>query len=205
VPLDAGARLGPYEILAAIGAGGIGEVYRARDTRLDRTVAIKVLPPEVAGGPERRQRFAREARAIASLTHPHICTLHEFDTEDGTDFLVMEHLEGKPRWRWGMSLSMLQRKTPPARKPMAGGIQGIPPVASVRAMAGARSDQKEAAIITPAAKPSMPSRSLRLTVRKKKTQAAPAAVSSQVKRQAQKACSRTGSSAKASSMAVRLH
>jgi serine/threonine protein kinase len=72
--LAAGTRLGPYEIVAALGAGGMGEVYQARDTRLDRTVALKVLPPEVARDPERRQRFAREARAIASLTHPHLRT-----------------------------------------------------------------------------------------------------------------------------------
>ena len=93
--LTSGTHLGPYEILAAIGAGGMGEVYRARDTRLDRTVAIKVLPEALAGDPERRQRFAREARLIASLTHPHICTLHEFDTAGEVDFLVMEHLEGE--------------------------------------------------------------------------------------------------------------
>ena len=76
-PLSAGSRLGPYEIESAIGAGGMGEVYKARDTRLDRTVAIKVLPAELSADPDRRARFEREARAIAALNHPHICTLHD--------------------------------------------------------------------------------------------------------------------------------
>ena len=75
--LPSGARLGPYEILSAIGAGGMGEVYRARDTRLDRTVAIKVLPPEFSADPDRLARFQREAKTIAGLSHPHICTLHD--------------------------------------------------------------------------------------------------------------------------------
>src|SRR5260370_18900022 len=90
-----GKRLGPHEILSAIGAGGMGEVYRARDTRLDRIVAIKVLPAHLADDPERRERFEREARTIASLNHPHICTLHDIGQQDGTDFLVMEYLEGE--------------------------------------------------------------------------------------------------------------
>src|SRR5574341_1007056 len=93
--LTAGVRLGPYEILAPIGAGGMGEVYRARDTRLDRTVAVKVLPAHVAGQPEVRQRFEREARAVSSLNHPHICTLYDIGQQDGIDFLVMEYLEGE--------------------------------------------------------------------------------------------------------------
>ena len=93
--LSAGLRLGPYEILAPIGAGGMGEVYRARDTRLDRTVAIKVLPAAVAGNAQLRLRFEREARAISALAHPHICTLHDVGSENGLDFLVMEHLEGE--------------------------------------------------------------------------------------------------------------
>src|SRR5262249_13058304 len=93
--LDAGVRLGPYEIVAAIGAGGMGEVYRARDTRLDRTVAIKVLPPSLAADPQLRERFDREARAISSLNHPHICTLYDGGHQDGTDFLVLEYLEGE--------------------------------------------------------------------------------------------------------------
>jgi eukaryotic-like serine/threonine-protein kinase len=90
-----GNRLGPYEILSAIGAGGMGEVYRARDTRLDRIVAIKVLPVHLADRPELRERFEREARTIASLNHPHICTLYDVGHQDGTDYLVMEYLEGE--------------------------------------------------------------------------------------------------------------
>jgi serine/threonine protein kinase len=93
--LSPGSRLGPYEILSSIGAGGMGEVYKARDTRLDRAVAIKVLPAHVASDPDVRQRFEREARAVAALNHPHICTLHDIGTQDGTDFLVMEYLEGE--------------------------------------------------------------------------------------------------------------
>ena len=93
--LTCGTRLGPYEIVGAIGAGGMGEVYRARDIRLDRTVAIKILPPHLADAPEARQRFEREARAISSLNHPHICTLHDIGHQDGTDFLVMEYVEGE--------------------------------------------------------------------------------------------------------------
>jgi serine/threonine protein kinase len=77
MPVQPGARLGPYEIQAAIGAGGMGEVYKARDTRLDRTVAIKVLPAELSSDPERRARFEREAKTIAGPSHPHICTLHD--------------------------------------------------------------------------------------------------------------------------------
>jgi eukaryotic-like serine/threonine-protein kinase len=88
-------RLGPYEILAPLGAGGMGEVYKARDTRLDRTVAIKVLPASISTDPEFRSRFDREARAIAALNHPHICTLHDVGHQDGVDFLVMEYLEGQ--------------------------------------------------------------------------------------------------------------
>jgi serine/threonine protein kinase len=95
VPLSSGARLGPYEIQAAIGAGGMGEVYKARDTRLDRTVAIKVLPAELNADPERRARFEREARAVAALSHPHICTLYDIGSHEGTTYLVMEHLAGE--------------------------------------------------------------------------------------------------------------
>jgi Tol biopolymer transport system component len=93
--LNAGAKLGPYQIIGAIGAGGMGEVYRARDTRLDRTVAIKVLPTHLADRSELRERFEREARTIASLNHPHICTLHDIGQQDGIDYLVMEYLEGE--------------------------------------------------------------------------------------------------------------
>ena len=93
--LAPGVRLGPYEIVSALGAGGMGEVYKARDTRLERTVAIKVLPEHVATDPELKQRFEREAKTISSLNHPHICTLHDVGSQDGVDFLVMEHLEGE--------------------------------------------------------------------------------------------------------------
>src|SRR5579863_1737024 len=88
-------KLGPYEILDVIGAGGMGEVYRARDTRLGREVAIKILPQHLASTPEARQRFEREARAVSSLNHPNICTLHDIGLQDGVDFLVMECLEGE--------------------------------------------------------------------------------------------------------------
>ena len=93
--LSTGARLGPYEILAPIGAGGMGEVYRARDTRLDRDVAIKVLPALSTGEPEAEARFEREARATAALSHPNICTLFDVGHVDGRRFLVMELLEGE--------------------------------------------------------------------------------------------------------------
>ena len=95
MPLSTGARLGPYEVLSAIGAGGMGEVYKARDTRLDRTVAIKVLPAGFAADPERRHRFELEARAVSALNHPHICVLHDVGSQDGIDFLVMEYLDGQ--------------------------------------------------------------------------------------------------------------
>jgi Tol biopolymer transport system component len=95
VNIAAGVRLGPYEIVAPLGAGGMGEVYRARDTRLDRTVAIKVLPPQLAADPQLRERFEREARAVSSLQHPHICALFDVGHQDGVDFLVLEYLEGE--------------------------------------------------------------------------------------------------------------
>ena len=93
--LTTGAKLGPYEIVEQIGAGGMGEVYKAKDTRLDRTVAIKVLPSHLADNPDLKQRFEREARAVSSLNHPHICTLFDVGEQDGTDFLVMEYIEGE--------------------------------------------------------------------------------------------------------------
>jgi serine/threonine protein kinase len=93
--LAPGSRVGPYQIEAAIGAGGMGEVYRARDTRLDRVVAVKTLPVEFSGDAQRRARFRREAKAIARLTHPHICALHDVGEHEGTDYLVMELLEGE--------------------------------------------------------------------------------------------------------------
>ena len=93
--LDSGRRLGPYEIQSPVGAGGMGEVYRARDTRLDRVVAIKVLPGHLASDPQLRERFDREAKAISSLNHPHICALYDVGQQDGIDFLVMEYLDGE--------------------------------------------------------------------------------------------------------------
>ena len=93
--LPSGTRLGPYEILSPLGAGGMGEVYKGRDTRLDRTVAVKVLPEQLASNPQFRERFEREARSVGSLNHPHICTLHDVGRHDGVDFLVMEYLEGE--------------------------------------------------------------------------------------------------------------
>jgi len=95
MPLTSGAKLGPYEIHSAIGAGGMGEVYRALDTRLNRTVAIKVLASHLSSSPELKQRMEREARAISSLNHPHICQLYDVGSHDGADFLVMEFLEGE--------------------------------------------------------------------------------------------------------------
>jgi eukaryotic-like serine/threonine-protein kinase len=93
--LTSGTKLGPYEIQSPLGAGGMGEVYRAKDTRLDRTVAVKILPSHLSSNLEAKQRFEREARAISSLNHPNICTLHDIGHQDGTDFLVMEYLEGE--------------------------------------------------------------------------------------------------------------
>ncbi|MGH9391498.1 MAG: serine/threonine-protein kinase, partial [Vicinamibacteria bacterium] len=93
--LAVGTRLGPYEILSPLGAGGMGEVYKARDTRLERTVAIKVLPQRLSSSPEMRQRFEREARAISQLSHPHICALYDVGSHEGVEYLVMELLEGE--------------------------------------------------------------------------------------------------------------
>src|ERR1700678_525746 len=93
--LTSGTKLGPYEILSPLGAGGMGEVYRARDVRLDRTVAVKVLASHLSSSPELKQRMEREARAISSLNHPHICHLYDIGSQEGTDFLVMEFLDGQ--------------------------------------------------------------------------------------------------------------
>ena len=93
--LGPGNTIGPFKIQSLLGKGGMGEVFSAVDTRLDRTVAIKVLPPEFSSNSELRSRFEREARAISSLTHPHICTLYDIGHENGTDYLVMERLEGQ--------------------------------------------------------------------------------------------------------------
>jgi len=93
--LEPGQKLGPYEIEASAGAGGMGEVYKARDTRLDRTVAIKVLPKSTSINADLRARFEREAKAISSLNHPNICILYDIGHEEGIDFLVLEYLEGE--------------------------------------------------------------------------------------------------------------
>ena len=93
--LNPGVRLGPYEIVSVLGAGGMGEVYKARDTRLNRPVAIKIVSETLATDRQFRERFDREARAISQLTHPHICTLYDVGEEQGTAFLVMEYLEGE--------------------------------------------------------------------------------------------------------------
>jgi serine/threonine protein kinase len=95
MPLVMGTRLGPYEISGSLGAGGMGEVYRARDTRLGRTVALKVLPHDDAADPDRRRRMEAEARAVSRLNHPHICALFDIGSDGGTDYLVMEYLEGE--------------------------------------------------------------------------------------------------------------
>src|SRR4051812_28480568 len=117
MPLSAGTKLGPYEIQSPIGAGGMGEVYRARDTRLDRTVAVKILPAHLSENPQARQRFEREARTISSLNHPHICVLHDVGIEEGTSYLVMEYIEGE-------SLdSRLQKGPLPLKQALECGIQ----------------------------------------------------------------------------------
>ncbi len=94
MPLEPKQRLGPYEIIEPLGAGGMGEVYRARDTRLDRQVAVKVLPAALSDNEQVRARFEREAKTISQLNHSNICTLHDIGNEDGVEFLVMEYIEG---------------------------------------------------------------------------------------------------------------
>src|SRR6185369_2675674 len=93
--LSTGTKLGPYEIQSALGAGGMGAVYKARDTRLERTVAIKVLSGGAVSTSELRQRFEREAKAISALNHPNICVLHDIGSQDGLDYLVMEYVDGE--------------------------------------------------------------------------------------------------------------
>ena len=94
MPLAPGTKLGPYEIVGALGAGGMGEEYRARDTRLGRDVAVKILPKEMSADAVRKQRFEREAKTISGLNHPNICTLHDVGSQDGVDYLVMECVRG---------------------------------------------------------------------------------------------------------------
>ena len=115
--LTSGTKLGPYEIQSPLGAGGMGEVYLAKDTRLDRTVAIKILPSHLSDNPEAKQRFEREAKTISSLNHPHICTLHDVGTQDGTAYLVMEYVQGE-------SLEARLKKGPlPLKQTLECGVQ----------------------------------------------------------------------------------
>src|SRR5690349_8681178 len=95
IPLSSDTRLGPYEIISPLGAGGMGEVYRARDTRLGRDVAVKVLPQHLSANPDIRARFEREAKTVSSLNHPNICTLFDVGREGDIDYLVMELVEGE--------------------------------------------------------------------------------------------------------------
>ncbi len=115
--LTAGTKLGPYEIQSPLGAGGMGEVYRARDTRLDRAVAIKILPAHLSANPELKERFEREARTISSLNHPHICHLYDVGSANGTDYLVMELLEGETL------ANRLQRGMVPIKQALQYGVQ----------------------------------------------------------------------------------
>src|SRR5206468_5251679 len=117
MPLAPGTRLGPYEVTAALGAGGMGEVYRARDTRLGRDVAVKVLPEHLSFSPELRARFEREARAISSLNHPHICVLHDVGNDEGVAYLVMEYVQGE-----SMD-SRLQKGPLPLKQALEYGVQ----------------------------------------------------------------------------------
>jgi len=112
-----GMRLGPYEIVTCVGVGGMGEVYRARDTRLGRTVAIKILPSAFSNEPDRQERFRREARAISQLAHPHVCALYDVGQHDGLDYLVMEYLEGD-------TLEHRLRRGPPAAGSFAASSNG---------------------------------------------------------------------------------
>lgn len=115
--LTSGTKLGPYQIQSPLGAGGMGEVYRAKDTRLERTVAVKILPAHLSDNPEAKQRFEREARAISALNHPNICTLHDVGSQDGTSYLVMEYVEGE-------TLDSRLRKGPlPLKQALETGIQ----------------------------------------------------------------------------------
>src|SRR5258708_19529180 len=118
MPLTSGTRLGPYEIVGPLGAGGMGEVYKARDPRLERTVAIKILPEMLAADPQFRERFDREAKTISQLSHPHICTL--FDVGDG--YLVLELLEGET-----LADRLAKGPLPPAQAPTIA-IQVAPPL-----------------------------------------------------------------------------
>src|SRR6187549_1175477 len=117
MPIQAGARLGPYEIIGPVGAGGMGEVYRARDTRLDREVAIKMLPASLADDAPALERFEREARVVASLNHPHICTLYDIGDDNGRPYLLMELVEG------GTLQARLSQQALPIEQTIEWGVQ----------------------------------------------------------------------------------
>src|ERR1035437_9424102 len=95
MPLLPGKKCGPYEIQSLLGAGGMGEVYRARDVRLQRTVAIKILPAHLSSNPNLQARFEQEAKSISALQHPNICVVHDIGSQDGVDFMVLEYVAGK--------------------------------------------------------------------------------------------------------------
>ena len=120
--LTSGTKLGPYEILAPLGAGGMGEVYRARDSRLDRIVAVKVLPASFAADADRLRRFEQEARSVAALNHPNILAVHDIGTHDGSPYMVCELLEGetlRERLRGGILSTAQSHQTSPFRLPKA--------------------------------------------------------------------------------------
>ena len=120
--VEAGTKLGPYEVISALGAGGMGEVYRARDTRLERDVAIKVLPKGVAGDSDRLRRFEQEARAVAALDHPNILAVHDIGTHDGAPYLVTELLEGESLRQRLHAGAMPQRKAVECAEQIAHGL-----------------------------------------------------------------------------------
>ena len=119
--LTSGTKLGPYEVVAPAGAGGMGEVYRARDTRLNREVAIKVLPAVFMRNPERLRRFQQEAQAVAALNHPNILAIHDFDEHEGSPYIVTEFLEGETlRGRLGAGALPVQKATELAQQVAVG-------------------------------------------------------------------------------------
>ena len=118
--LSLGSKLGPYEVLSLLGAGGMGEVYRARDTRLGRDVAIKVLPAERMADESRRRRFVQEARAASALNHPNIVTIHEIESADGIDFIVMEYVAGQTLGTVDPAPGDAARRAPADRDPDRG-------------------------------------------------------------------------------------
>jgi len=146
--LKPGARLGPYEVQRLLGAGGMGEVYQARDTRLQRSVAVKVLPARLASQPELRKRFEREARNVSSLSHPHICALYDVGEQDGVSFLVMEYLEGE-------TLAERLRSGPlPQADAVRHGIEIAEALAEAHERGLLHRDLKPANVMLPAAAPS---------------------------------------------------